>query len=148
MTYQEKKNVVNILSSLVITGAYFWYIIETHHESGMSTDELLKFWAKSLLVLIPVRIVSTIAIHILFAIGHKIATNEDMPSIEDERDKLIELKSTRISHYVFSAGFMLAMVAMAMDFSVNTMFVLLICGGLFSELFENTAQMYFHRKGI
>jgi hypothetical protein len=42
-------------------------------------------------------------------------TNEDMPTTDDERDKLIELKSTRISHWIFTIGFMLAMGSQAID---------------------------------
>jgi hypothetical protein len=42
-------------------------------------------------------------------------TNEDMPTTDDERDKLIELKSIRISHWIFTIGFMLAMGSQAID---------------------------------
>ena len=56
-----------------------------------------------------------IIIHIIFAIINKMVTNEDMPTTDDERDKLIELKSTRISHWIFTIGFMLAMGSQAID---------------------------------
>ena len=56
-----------------------------------------------------------IIIHIIFAIINKMVTNEDMPTTDDERDKLIELKSIRISHWIFTIGFMLAMGSQAID---------------------------------
>jgi hypothetical protein len=148
MSYQEKKNIINILSAVLIAGVYFWYVFESHPEEGMETGELLKFWAQTLLIYMPVTIGARIAIYIVFAIVNKIATNEDLPSLTDERDKLIELKSNRISHYTFTAGFILSMGALAADYSVNVMFVILIVSGLISEIFENISQLYFHRRGI
>ena len=65
--------------------------------------------------MIPIAIVAQIIIHIIFAIINKMVTNEDMPTTDDERDKLIELKSTRISHWIFTIGFMLAMGSQAID---------------------------------
>lgn len=65
--------------------------------------------------MIPIAIVAQIIIHIIFAIINKMVTNEDMPTTDDERDKLIELKSIRISHWIFTIGFMLAMGSQAID---------------------------------
>lgn len=147
MSYQEKRNVVNIISTLLITAGYFWYVFESRPDQGLNTDELLSFWAKTLLILIPVSIVAKIAIHILFGITNTIATKENIPSA-DERDKLIELKSTRNAQYLFGMGFILAMAALAMDKSVNVMFVVLVCSGVLSEIFDNLSQLYFYRRGI
>jgi nucleoside recognition membrane protein YjiH len=74
-----------------------------------------KFWGKAFVILIPIAIVAQIIIHIIFAIINKMVTNEDMPTTDDERDKLIELKSIRISHWIFTIGFMLAMGSQAID---------------------------------
>lgn len=147
MSYQERKNIVNILSTLLISGIYFWYVFQSHPEAGMSTGELLKFWAITILVLIPVTIVAKVVILIVFSIANTIATRE-MEDKLDERDKLIELKSTRIGQGMFTAAFFLAMAALAMDMSANAMFTILICGGIVSEISGNLAQLYFYRRGI
>jgi uncharacterized membrane protein len=147
MSYHEKRSIVNIISTILITGSYFWYILQNEPTANMNTDELLKFWATSLLYLIPVSIVAKIVIHIVFAIFNAITTREDVPK-KDERDKLIELKSVRNSNYMFGFGFMLAMIAIALNGSVTLMFAILIIGGMCSEIFDNATQLYFYRKGI
>lgn len=147
MSYQEKKNVVNIISALVISGIYYWYVVSAQPLDAMTTDELLYFWAKSLLIFMPISIVSRIVIHIIFAITNTIATREKIPS-SDERDKLIELKSTRNAQYFFGAGFIIAMIYLVIHGSVTGMFVIIISAGILSEVLENSSQLYFYRRGI
>lgn len=147
MSYQEKKSILNMISSLLISGIYFWYIFQGNPTAGMSSDELLYFWGKSILILIPVSIVARILIAIVFAIGNTVATREKIPAT-DERDKLIELKSLQNSRYMFAFGFILAMVALTMNMSVNVMFIIIVLAGMISEIVENVSQLYFYRKGI
>lgn len=147
MSYQEKRSILNMISTLLISGIYFWYIFRGDPTAGMTSDELLYFWGKSILILIPVTIVAKIIIAIVFAVGNTVATREKIPST-DERDKLIELKSLRNSRYMFGLGFILAMVALSMNMSVNVMFVVIVLAGVVSEIVENASQLYFYRKGI
>ena len=107
-----------------------------------------KFWGKAFVILIPIAIVAQIIIHIIFAIINKMVTNEDMPTTDDERDKLIELKSTRISHWIFTIGFMLAMGSQAIDMKPWVMFVTLISSGFLSSMVSELARFYFYRKGV
>lgn len=98
--------------------------------------------------MIPIAIVAQIIIHIIFAIINKMVTNEDMPTTDDERDKLIELKSIRISHWIFTIGFMLAMGSQAIDMKPWVMFVTLISSGFLSSMVSELARFYFYRKGV
>ena len=75
-------------------------------------------------------------------------TNEDMPTTDDERDKLIDLKSIRISHWIFTIGFMLAMGSQAIDMKPWVMFVTLISSGFLSSMVSELARFYFYRKGV
>ena len=147
MSYQERKSILNIITAILIPGVYFWYVFQSHHVDGMSTDALLKFWATTFLILIPVTIGAKIIIMIIFSIGNTIASRRSEDKL-DERDKLIELKSSRVSSGMFIFGFMLAMLALALDMSVSTMFIVIICSGILSEIFGNVSQLYFYRKGI
>ncbi|GAB5525812.1 MAG: hypothetical protein Roseis2KO_36840 [Roseivirga sp.] len=147
MSYQEKRSILNMISTVLISGIYFWYVFRGDPTAGMSADKLLYFWGKSILILIPVTIVAKIVIAIVFAVGNTVATREKIPST-DERDKLIELKSLQNSRYMFGFGFILAMVALAMNMSVNVMFIVIVLAGVVSEIVENASQLYFYRKGI
>ena len=70
------------------------------------------------------------------------------PDITDERDKLIELKSARISLYVFTFGFLLAMISLVMEQPPWVMFTILISAGLLSDTLNELAQFYFYRRGF
>ena len=99
-------------------------------------------------MLIPVAIIAQIVIHILFAIINKIVTDEDISDKDDERDKLIELKSLRVSYWVFIIGFMSAMGAVALGMELWVMFVTLIVSGFLSDLISSVVKIWYYRKGV
>ena len=107
-----------------------------------------RFWGKAFLILIPVMIVAQIIIHIIFIIINKIVTNEDAPSFMDERDKLIELKAVRISHWLFSLGFLPAMGSQAMGMQPWVMFITLVASGFIASCFSEITKIYLYRKGF
>jgi hypothetical protein len=92
--------------------------------------------------------VSQIVIHIVFHIINKIVTNEDIITICDERDKLIDLKALRISHWIFTMGFLLSMIALAIGMPPYVMFLTLIASGFISGIVSEIAKIYFYRKGV
>lgn len=147
MTYQEKKSVVNIISAVVVPAIYFWYVFRDAPEAGLSTDELLRFWGRTMIMYMPIMIVSRILIHIVFGISNAIITKEHVPGT-DERDKIIELKSKNIGQYIFGLGLIFAMASQAMSMSANTLFVSIIIGGIVSELVENLLQLKFYSRGF
>lgn len=149
MSIQEKRTLVNIFSAIVVTGGYFWYALKSRPDLLMETDELLKFWAKTILILLPVTIVSRIVIHILFGIGNAIVTRTTESSYEtDERDKLIELKASRVSGIIFGIGFLSSLGALLMDWGVSGMFLVIMCGGLLGEITENLVRLRYYRRGF
>ena len=148
MSYQEKKTIVSIISSILIFTLYTLYAIN-HAETGSITSSSdFSFWGSFILVLLPVSIVAKVIIHIVFVIFNKIATNEDEPSLEDEFDKIIELKADRISLYVFFFGFILSMIPLVTDLPTYLTFLVLILFGFLSDLLGRIAQLYFYRKGV
>jgi hypothetical protein len=147
MSYQEKKNVVTLFSTLLIFGIYCLYVIQMNQEGSIDTNSF-SFWGSVILILIPVSIVAKIIISIVFNIINRITTNEKEPSFSDELDKLIGLKATRISHYVFVLGFLLAMGSQVIEMSPSVMFITLISSGLLSEVIGLITQLYLYRRGV
>jgi hypothetical protein len=84
----------------------------------------------------------------VFAIINKIATNEDIPVISDERDKLIELKAVRISHWIFIFGFMLSMGSQAFGMQPWVMFITLVFSGFVASVISEIARIIYYRKGF
>ena len=148
MSFQERRAVVSLISTILISAFYSAYMVQRYPEGNAYSTEVFHFWGSFFLILIPVSIVARIVIHILFNIINTIATKEKEPSITDERDKLIELKATRNSLYVFTFGFLLAMGALIMDMPPTSMFIILFCSGIVSEMVGDISQLYFYRRGV
>jgi hypothetical protein len=148
MSYQERRSIVYLLSDILISAVYFAYMSQRYPEGDAYSPEVFRFWGSLILILIPVSAVAKIVIHIIFTIINTITTNEEEPSFMDERDKLIELKATQNSLYVFVTGFLLAMISVVIEQPPSTMFILLILGGLTSSLVSDLSQFYFYRRGF
>jgi len=147
MGHHEKQSIVSIIGSVLVIGFYSLYLYRNYIQADLELLNDFQFWGKSFLYLIPVSIVVQIVIHIIFAIADRIITQEDMPGFTDERDKLIELKSIRISHWIFIFGFMLAMGSLAMGMKPYVMFLTLISSGFIASLASEVAKIIYYRKG-
>ena len=145
---KEKQIFVSLVTSMLIFGLYSLYVYHNYIAGHPEVLNDFKFWGKAFLIFIPVAIVVQIIIHIIFAIINKIVTNEDVSTMSDEMDKFIELKALRISHWIFTLGFFLAMGSQAIEMPPFMMFIILICSGLVSSVVEGIAQIYFYRKGV
>ncbi|TFE22796.1 hypothetical protein [Cohnella luojiensis] len=148
MSYQEKKNIVSLLGTLLVFGLYCLYVFQNHPFGSPDSTDIFRFWGAFILILIPVSIVAKIIITIVFNIIYRITTKEAEPSFADELDKLIELKATKNSHYAFTLGFLLAMGSLVMDMPHSAMFIILISSGLVSEMVGVFTQLYLYRKGV
>ena len=148
MSYHEKENIVNIFSGIVVAAILWSAVYQRHLDGRFDLTEDFKAWGIAFLVFIGISIVARIIIYIIFHIINAIATREDKIPVEDEMIKLIKLKGIRNSHYVFSSGFVLSIVGLAVGMQVFWIFVIFIVSGLLSEIMDNATQLYFHRKGV
>jgi len=148
MDQKERQIVITLVCSVVTIG---WYVLHVYSKHVVGNFEILndfRFWGKTFLWLIPIAIVAQIVIHIIYAIINRIVTNEDVLSKNDERDKLIELKSIRIAHWVFITGFVLAMGSLAFNMKPQVMFITLFASGFGASIVSEMAKLYYYRKGV
>jgi hypothetical protein len=145
--------------------AYFLFTIGKY-QAGAIAEGNLKFWATTILIFIGIGIVTSIIIQIVFHIllSISIAVKEKMRDVdcdekeieksinaelvEDEMDKLIELKATRFGFYLSGFGFVAALLALVFNYSpvvmINILFVSFFAGPLVSSF----AQLHYYRKGV
>lgn len=145
---KEKMIVLAIISTIAIFAAYAFYIYYIYISVNPSLISDFRFLSKAVLMLIPVTIVAQLIVHIIFAIINKIVTNEEISSFNDERDKLIELKAIRISHWTFILGFFTAMGSQAIGMQSWVMFFILILSGFLAAIASELTKLYFYRKGF
>lgn len=165
MSYQEKKTIVSMITGIVVLTAYCTYAYDKY-QSGLVAPGDLKYWAETILIFIGIGVAAAIVIQIVFHIllSMAIAVKQQIRSrscsdaeidrliknemVEDEMDRLISLKSMRISFGVAGAGFVVALAALVLNYSpvvmLNIMFISFSAG----SLAEGFAQLFFYRKGI
>ena len=148
MSYQERRAIVSFISTILISAIYSAFMVQRYPEGNPYSADIFRFWGYFFMILIPVSIVARIFIRILFNITNRIATKDKEPSITDERDRLIGFKATRNTFYVFTFGFLLAMGALIIEMPPTSMFIILFCSGIVSEMVGDISQLYFYRRGI
>jgi hypothetical protein len=148
MDIKEKRILISLISSVLIMFFYALYVYNKQISGNPDILNDFRFWGKSFLIFIPVAIVAQIIIQIGFAIYISATSREEIDPIEDERDKLIELKAIKISHYLFIIGFMLAMGSLALGMQPWIMFVVLISSGFIASVVNEITRLYFYRKGV
>lgn len=165
MSYQEKKTIVSIISGIILLATYCIYAF-TRVSLEMVAPDDLKFWATTMLIFIGIGIVSTIIIQIVFHIllsiaiavkkqvmGEKCDDKEiektiDLEMVEDEMDKLIELKSMRVSFIIAGIGFVSALLSMVFYSSAAVLLNIIFLSFCVGAIAEGITRLYFYRKGI
>ena len=97
MSYQEKQNIVNIFSGLLVTIIYALMVYQRHQQGQFDLTDDFQSWGLVFLIFIGISVAVRIIIQIIFHIINAIATREEKVPVEDERDQLIKLKATRNS---------------------------------------------------
>ena len=165
MSYQEKRTITTIITGALVLAAYCYSALGLYQSGAVAAGDL-KEWAIMMLVFIGISVVATVVIQIVFhillsialAVKEKIQDNLaddneigkriEREMVEDERDKLIGLKSTWVGIAFAGTGFFLALVSLVLNYSpvvmLNIMFISFSAG----SLFEGFAQLYFYRRGI
>lgn len=155
MSYKEKMKVANIVSSVVITTVYAIIMYQRYLNGTISDENIFRFWAVVILIFIPISIVARIIILILFNISNAVVETakgndfeEEMDDITDERDKLIERKANYIGMFVFSAGFILALVSQLFDVSNHLFFIILVVAGFMTDILSESLAIVYYRRGV
>ena len=148
MTYQEKKSIVSVISSILIFVSYCFFMYPRYPGVGVESSEAFHYWGSFVLFLTLFSIVAHIIISIIFNIVFRITTNEKEPTFADELDKLIDLKANRISFFVFIVGFLFAMGSLVIDQPSQVMFIILITSGFISDVTGSITKLYHYRRGV
>ncbi|MFN3555935.1 MAG: hypothetical protein ACK4VN_08240 [Bacteroidales bacterium] len=148
ISYQEKQSILSLVNTVLILVIYSLYVYNRYISHSPEILHDMKFLGKAFLILIPFTVVVQVVMHILFVIFNKVIAREDPPEKEDEMDKLIELKSIRLSHWVFIVGFFLAMTSQAMGMAPYVMFLSFVVSGFLAGMLSDIAKIWYYRKGV
>lgn len=149
MSIQVQKAVFNFVTTILLMGGFLFYTFGIHGDINLPKGSEIQFWGIFMLKLTGVMIVAKIILFIMFAIFKKVRSGgkdeEDLDFI-DERDKLIEMKSDRYSHWITMLGFITSMVPLSMGYGVQYMFLTILIFGFVSAVMTDVFKIYFFNK--
>lgn len=150
MTFQQRSIIVSLASSTLILGYYLTGWIQMYQDKGLDSATIFRLWLIVIIASIILNIAGNILTNILGAIIHAIKTQSDKPErlIEDERDKLIGLKGTRVTYIVLSFGIFVAMLSFVFEQPALVMFSLIILFGSLAEIAGDIYKLTLYRRGL
>ncbi len=151
MSIQVQKAVFNFVTTILLMGGYLFYTFGIQGDINLPKVLEIQFWGIFMLKLTGVMIVAKIILFIMFAIFKKVKSeNKDEEDLDfiDERDKLIEMKSDRYSHWIAMVGFIASMVPLSMGYGVQYMFLTILIFGFVSAVMSDVWKIYFYNKGV
>ena len=151
MSFQEKNIAVSLGSFILILGFFLISLLQMFQGDSFNSTNVFRLWGITIVLAIVVTILATILTHILSAIVQAIKTGEDDPKIEDledERDKLIDLRGTKVSYFVSSIGVLIAMLTFVLGQPALVMFTLLIFFGVFAQIIGDISRLVLYRRGF
>lgn len=154
MSYQEKKGITNIISSILITTIYSIVIYQKYLNGLLDDENIFRFWAIIVLIFIPISIVARIIIMIIFHIVESIVQTargndiEDELSSLDERDRIFNMKASSTAMYIFSLGFIIALATQLFDVSNHIFFIVIMVAGFLTDLVSELMMIRYYRRGF
>jgi len=148
MAYQDRNTVVSILVNLAVSAFVILRLLEMNASGLFDGPDAINNWARLVIWLIPLGIVGTIIGTILFNIVFAVITNESKPSfVVDERDKLFERRGNLAIITFAGAGFVSAVIAMALDASALAGFNIVYFGMALGALAADFVKFASYRRG-
>ena len=151
MSFQEKNVTVSLVNFSLILGFFLIRILQMIQGGGFNSINVFRLWGIVIALAIVVTIFATILTHIVLAIIHAIRTGEEksnVEDIEDERDKLIDLRGTKVTYLVASIGSFLSMLTFVLGQTPLVMFTLLIFFGVVAQILGDVLRLYLYRRGL
>ena len=150
MTFSEKNILGTLASFMLITIYYALSLLGLYRGGGLEQPALIRLWIVVIVLSIIASIVFTILSHIILAVVNAVLTGEkpDTREIKDERDRLIDLRGTHLTHNVASIGTFLAMLTFALGKPAVIMFSLLVLVGLLAQVAGDAWRMFLYRRAV
>ncbi|HXV42243.1 MAG TPA: hypothetical protein VEC96_04225 [Anaerolineae bacterium] len=150
MSYQEKNVTVSLVSFILILGFYLIRLFQMIQSGSFNSTNVFRLWGIVIVLVVVVTILATILTHIVSAVIQAIKTKEepDIEDIQDERDKLIDLRGTKVTYFVSSIGGFLSMLTFVLGQPPLVMFTLLIFFGVVAQIMGDISRLYLYRRGF
>lgn len=162
MSYKSKRTITSMVVGILI---FVFYISYAFGKNSPGSEDL-RAWAIAILIFIGIGVICLIVVHILFyivvsiGIAVKEQGNDDKiveervqrivssSMVEDEMDRLINLKSGNIGYICIGVGFIAALIALAIGVSAVFAFHILFFSFGFGSIIEGSVSVYLYERGV
>lgn len=155
VSYKSMRVLTSIGAGALLVAGYLAYAL------GGDAPKSFQAWAIAMLIFSAIAIVALIVIQILFHIvasigiavterdgdGHNVKRILAASMIDDERDKLIGLKSARIGFVASGLGFLATLVAIALGASAVLALHVLFGSVVVGSIAGGIASVYYYQSG-
>ena len=151
MSFQEKNFTASLVTFTLILGYYLTRLSQLVQGGNFNSTSVFRLWGFVIGFAIIGTILITIFTHIISAITQAIQTGKEDSKIEDtqdERDKLIDLRGTKVTYTVSSSGVFLAMLTFAFGQPPLVMFSLLIFFGVSAQIVGDITRLTLYQRGF
>ena len=142
MTTQEKRPIVFLIIDIITFLSYYILLLEFYTNTVLAIGEL-PFWGASIVLLVPVMILSRIICYVFYSILNLVFTRKT-----EEFGKLIKLRATKNFSTTFMLGFVITMGLLVLGITITTMFKLLFFSLAAAFIAHSITEFYYTRKGI
>jgi hypothetical protein len=161
VSYQEKRTIANIVTGVLVLAAYIITALNRYNANQAELHDM-RAWGSLMLIFIGVGVVAAIITQIVLhiALSISIAVRDrgcdekaigkaiEAADVEDEMDKLIELKAMKIGFAVAGAGFIGALISAALGSPFAVIINILFLSFSLGSLTEGALTLYYYRAGI
>ena len=159
MTFKSKRTITNMVAGAALITAYIIYAMGKRAPA----PENVALWALTILVFIGVAILVNIVVQILFHIVYSVGVavkeyKQDDKEVEriitsetteDELDRIISLKSSRVGYVFAGVGFIAALAWLAFFQASAVAALHIMLGALFIGSFvEGCVSIRFYERGV
>ena len=150
MSFQQKNVVVSLVNFSLILAYFSIRVLQMVLGGGFTPSNVFRLWGIVIILAVVVTVFATIITHVVSAIIQAIKTQKEpeVEGIADERDKMIDLRGTRVTYTVSSLGVFVSMLTFVFGQPPLVMFTLLIFFGSLSQVIGDISRLYLYRRGF
>lgn len=147
MPHQFAKYLSSLLGTLLVTLAYAW-VVQGQAARGLLTGPAAgELAGRTILVMIAGVVVLNIALQVAVMAARWLA-GQEIEWAEDERDRLIELRAINLAFSLFGAGFLAALVALALGWAPALVLHLVAGAMLGAGMAADVMRLRLYRRGF
>lgn len=136
MSFREKSAWISLVLIVLLFGAYFWRAFTGEMRGGQAMH-----W---FLLIVVAFVVLEVVLHVAVAVQ----APRDARAPKDERERLIELRATRIAYFTLMGGALLSIFTIHLGAGAGTIVSYAFLSVVVAELVKFASQIVFFRRGV